>query len=82
MTDLARDGEHLYWVDPGKSAIGRAKLGVGGPEPPIEGEFITGADNPKKVALHDGYIYWTNAGDETEGTGSVGRARRTLTGGR
>jgi hypothetical protein len=42
----------------------------------VKEDFITGADNPRDVAVQGEFIYWTNnAGDEEAGEGSIGRAK-------
>ena len=67
---VASDAEHLYWAEPGRDAIGRSELDGSNVEP----DFITGASNPQSVAVHGSRIVWTNAADEGEGTGTIGRA--------
>jgi virginiamycin B lyase len=72
---IAVFGEHLYWADPSKNAIGRAKLNGTGAPSEVEAEFIAGADNPQGVAVDAEHVYWTNAADEKNGDGSIGRAK-------
>jgi hypothetical protein len=68
-------GGHLYWADSTKGTIGRAKLNGEGAATEVEDEFITGADNPRYVAVEATHVYWTNAGDGEDGTGTIGRAK-------
>jgi hypothetical protein len=55
-TGIAIDSEHVYWVDPVSDKISRAKLDGTGVDP----EFITATEDPKGIAVANGYIYWTN----------------------
>jgi hypothetical protein len=67
---------YLYWIDPGKHSIGRAKLnGSEGPSEPTNDEFIGGLENPRTVTVEDGYIYWTDAQGESKTDGVIGRAK-------
>jgi sugar lactone lactonase YvrE len=72
-TGLASDGGYLYWANPSAHAIGRAKLNGSEPADPIDPEFITGV-TAKRVAVNGSYIYWSDAGDEQVGHGTIGRA--------
>jgi sugar lactone lactonase YvrE len=72
---MAVDGTHLYWADPSKGSIGRAKLNGNGAATEVEEEFITGANNPRYVAIDSEHVYWTNAADGKDGTGAIGRAK-------
>ena len=45
----------------GAGTIGRAKLGVSGPQQ-VEPAFITGASNPLGIAVDAEHIYWANDG--------------------
>jgi DNA-binding beta-propeller fold protein YncE len=76
---LAADADHLYWIEQGSNSISRSDLNGGS----VEHDFITGADNPRDVTVHldsdaagpdRDYLFWTNKGDGTAGTGSIGRA--------
>jgi virginiamycin B lyase len=71
---IAIQGERIYWANPTKDSIGRAKLNGNEASTEVEEEFIAGAENPRDVAVDSEHIYWTNAGDGKEGTGSIGRA--------
>jgi len=64
---------YVYWANPERGAIGRAKLGASGPED-VEEDFIEGADNPQGVAVDSEYVYWTNADGDQPGEGTIGRA--------
>jgi hypothetical protein len=75
---LAVDGNRIFWAEDGEGnegegTVGRATLGVAGPEE-VEPRFITGADDPQGVAVLDEpgqeYIYWTNLGNT-----DIGRAK-------
>jgi hypothetical protein len=76
---VAVDSEHVYWLEPKKSTIARAKLN--GEEP--EDEFITAVEDGKGLTVANGYIYWTNGACEPEKcipegkgvTGTIGRAK-------
>jgi hypothetical protein len=71
---LAVDDEYLYWANPGGGTIGRAKLN--GKE--IDQAFIaTGPGSPQYVTVRNGYLYWTNAGEE-ETDKSVLRKKGTI----
>lgn len=70
---VAVDGEYVYWTNTGPLAdygvgdkpvdgggtIGRAKLGVSGPEE-VDPAFIAGASNPQGIVVDSGHIYWAN----------------------
>jgi hypothetical protein len=78
-TGLEVNGNFLYWVEPEANRIGRADISDAdcSPNPApchVNPDFITGADNPKRVAFYEGRIYWTNAAGTQEGEGSIGRA--------
>ena len=88
---IAISGSHIYWADPTTNSIGRAKLGAGGPEDP-EPAFISVPEvdvepgvsapaRPQYVAIDPAaeYVYWTNAPDEEDGHGSIGRAKLEAT---
>jgi virginiamycin B lyase len=65
---------YLYWSDSGNNRISRARLYFdrrGRLHLKVTRNFITGADNPKGVAVHGGYIYWVNS----DTFGSIGRAK-------
>jgi hypothetical protein len=66
--------EHENHPVDGAGTIGRAKLGLGGPED-IDPEFITGASNPTGIDVDDTstYVYWGNGGSTTA-TRTIGRA--------
>ncbi len=82
--------EHVYWTNAPKEeevgerlgTIGRAKLGVGGPEDE-DHEYITGASNPQGIAVNSEFIYWANTppegmkGNDTaiDETRTIGRAK-------
>lgn len=64
----------IYWSDSSDNRISRAHLYYdrrGRLHLEITRNFITGADNPKGVAVYGGYIYWVNS----DTFGSIGRAR-------
>jgi len=80
---IAVDSEHIYWTDPGAGAPGEGRIGranLAGEE--VEPDFITGTYNPRGVAVFEGHIYWSNAGQNVGiaanpfnvGGGSIGRA--------
>lgn len=71
---LAVGSGYLYWADPEQDTIGRAKLNGTGNATGVDNDFIEGADNPQYVAVDAGHVYWTNAVDGEDGTGSIGRA--------
>jgi virginiamycin B lyase len=64
---VAVDGEHVYWtnapdeeeVGERLGTIGRAKLEASGPKE-IDPRFVTGASNPKGIAVNNEFIYWAN----------------------
>jgi hypothetical protein len=72
---MSVSGGFLYWANPSADAIGRAKLNGEGAASEVEEEFITGASNPQYVAVDGEHIYWTNAADGKDGTGTIGRAK-------
>jgi hypothetical protein len=65
---VAVDDEHVYWTNAPPEAtlgerrgtIGRAKLNGAGDPTDVEPDFITGASNPKGVAVDNEFIYWAN----------------------
>jgi len=70
-TDLryvTADGEHVYWTNappeatPGErlGSVGRATLDGSGNLTEVDPELITGASNPKGIAVDDEFIYWAN----------------------
>lgn len=64
--DVAVNGSHVYWTNPGLGTVGRANLD--GSDQQFH--FIGGAQNPCGVAVDESHVYWTNhAGD------SIGRAK-------
>ncbi len=66
-TGLAVDGSHIYWADPLRGSIGRARLD--GTE--VEDDFLAGLVAPRWVAVDGQYVYWSNF----SGGGTIGRAR-------
>jgi hypothetical protein len=48
---MATDGTYLYWANPAKGSIGRAKLNGGGPATEVEEEFITSAELEAEVEV-------------------------------
>ena len=62
---------HLYWANFGTGTIGRASVdGTGANQ-----SFVTGASEPRGVAVDAGHVYWANSG-----TGTIGRANLDGTG--
>jgi len=56
-TDLALDGNYVYWVSHGGAAV-RRTLRVGGSA--IE-DLVVGIENPYRLALSDAYVYFSTA---------------------
>jgi hypothetical protein len=71
---LATADGYLYWADPEDNTIGRAKLNGASQPTEVDDHFITGADNPQDVAVNSDHIYWVNAAEEAQGSGTIGRA--------
>ena len=82
---LARDSEHLYWVNPAENAIGRSGLGGEEPEPSFisipplkvenaEGKIEEVAAKPQYVAVDSEHVYWTSEGNGKKLEGTIGRA--------
>ena len=73
-------GEYIYWTDPGEGeaelegTIGRAKLGVSGPEA-VDDEYLAGLFNPRDIAVDSEHLYWTEARAGGDGEGTIGRAK-------
>jgi Abnormal spindle-like microcephaly-assoc'd, ASPM-SPD-2-Hydin len=69
---LAADGSHIYWVNAGQGAIGRATA-IGGA---VTQRFIAGLVKPTGLALgvNGAYMYWSSA------AGTIGRANYDGTG--
>ncbi len=64
----------VYWSDSSNNRISRAHLYYdrrGRLHLNLTRNFITGADNPKGVAVYGAYIYWVNS----DTFGSIGRAK-------
>jgi hypothetical protein len=53
--DVVVDTSHVYWSDPARDAIARAKLDGSG----VEYDFLTGLANPCGMAVDATSIYWT-----------------------
>jgi sugar lactone lactonase YvrE len=68
---LAVDSTHIYWANPARGTVGRAKLDGSEPEP----EFIKEAGTPEGVAVDAEHVYWTNRGTGLDGGGTIGRAK-------
>jgi sugar lactone lactonase YvrE len=82
---IAKDAEHLYWVNPVEGAIGRSDLDGKNPKPafiPIpplktkdgEGKDIEVAAKPQYVAVDSEHIYWSSEGEGKSKEGVIGRA--------
>jgi hypothetical protein len=64
---VAVSGGNIYWGEPNRNAIGRARLGD--PYDTIATTFITGLGAPAGVAATAGHVYWANQASD-----SIGRA--------
>lgn len=76
LASAAHTKSYLYWTNYGVSGsggtIGRAGLGGHG----INESFISGANGPVGIAVHGGFIYWSNPGIDANSPGTtIGRAR-------
>jgi sugar lactone lactonase YvrE len=82
---LAKDAEHLYWVNPVEGAIGRSDLDGENANPAFiaipplkiknsEGEDVEVAPKPQYVAVDSGHVYWTSEGEGESKEGAIGRA--------
>jgi sugar lactone lactonase YvrE len=82
---VAVDGKYVYWTNaatgtvsepnqsiPADGTIGRADLDGEN----VKQGFITGANDPRGIAVDGGHIYWVNRGGSANGgfTTSIGRA--------
>jgi hypothetical protein len=69
-TDIAADGERLYWVLPGFGQIAMA------PAPSGEATQISGQIDPQAVAVDATHVYWVNRGTAEASSGQLLRAAR------
>ena len=72
----ARAEAYIYWTNPATNSIGRANLD--GTD--VDQSFISGAIDPRGIAVDAGHIYWVNWGDGSYVTNSIGRANVDGTG--
>ncbi len=60
-------GAFVYWTDATSDSIGRAALDGTVKDP----TFITGAQDPRGVAVNGNHIYWTNSANNTIGRANI-----------
>jgi virginiamycin B lyase len=61
---------HIYWTNADNNTIGRAD--VSGQN--ANQSFITGANDPRGVAVDSGHVYWANQNSADLNGGTIGRA--------
>lgn len=74
---IAVDGSHVYWANPARGSIGRARIDGSG----VEEDFVSGIFSPRWVAVDGEYLYWTSSSTASEeDDGAIGRVRLDRTG--
>jgi Low-density lipoprotein receptor repeat class B len=58
---------YIFWANPSGNAIGRANIDGSSPN----ATFITGASQPRAVAVTSTHVYWTNSGNRTIGRAAL-----------